>query len=120
MHVCDRVIDMEIVLDIHGLHKLPGIYIQQEPRKHCCRLDKGSFLASLESTSISHPGKGPPHSRCLLNVHVSIHAFKGLIQVKWLESGFRGAKILGIIHSIVALVLMSIEVRDRPTHLIPK
>ena len=106
MHISNRVINMEIIFYIHGVHKLPGVYVEQETRNHSSGLYQRAFLTSLESSSISHPCQGSPHCGCLLNVHVSIHAFKSFIKVQWSKLRLRCTEVLWVIHFIVSLILV--------------
>jgi len=110
MHVRDGVVNVEIVLYVHGVHELPGVDVQKETRKHGCRLDQRTFLPALEGTSVSHPGEGTPHLGGLLNIHVGIHTFEGLVQVEGSETGLGCPEVLGVIHPVVGLILMLIQI----------
>lgn len=110
VHVCYRVIDMEVVFNVHCVHKLPRVDVKKKAGQHGRRLYQTSLLSALESASVRHPADGPPYLRGLLDVHMSVHTLKGLVQIKGCEPRLRRAKVLRLIHAIVDLILVLVQI----------
>ena len=54
----------------------------------------------------------------LLDFLVDWDKFEGCIKVKLFEFGLSCAKILGVVHPVVLLILVSVQIRDGPHSLV--
>lgn len=79
MHICNGMINMEIILNIHGIYEFPWVNIHQESAQQCSWLYHGSFLTPLKSFGISEPCESPSNTWSFLNIHMCVHMFQGLI-----------------------------------------
>jgi hypothetical protein len=51
---------------------------------------------------------------------MSVHTHKSFVQIEWNKDGLDVCKVLTIVHSIVELILKSVEVTDGPFDLEPE
>jgi len=107
---------VKIVGNVHVVHKLPRVNIHKHPLQTSCSLHHASFMSALKCLGIGEVGKPPPDLSGALYILVNIHALQSLVKIKGSKLGLSGSKILGIIHSVIKLVLKSIEVRGSPSY----
>lgn len=110
VHVRDGVVNVEIVLDIHCVDELPRVNVEQESRQKSSRLNERAFLASLEGAGVCHPRNSSADLRSLLDIHVSIHAGQGLVEIKWSKARLCSAEVFRVVHAIVDLILVLVEI----------
>lgn len=118
MHISNRVINMEIIFNIHSIYEFPWIDIHQNSGQYCAWLNNWPFLASFKCSDICKPRNCFPYLRNFLNIHMHVHIDYGLIQIERSELRLGCSKILRIIHTIVNLVLVSIEITYGPFNFI--
>ena len=105
---------MEIILQLQNINKFSTVLIEQEPLHKLISLQNRSFLATLHHCGICEVRKRSTQLAGLLNILVNLHALKCTVEIKREKFGFCCPKILRIIHTVVLLVLVSVQVTDCP------
>jgi hypothetical protein len=77
------------------------------------------LLASLHKLSVSEILDRSHHLVSLLDVLMNLHAFHRFFKVKGCEPWLCCTEELRVVHSVVFLVLVSIEIANGPFNLVP-
>ena len=74
--------------------------------------------APFKGFCVGEVGEQAPQLVGFLDVLVHVHAVEGGIQVEGNEAGLGLTEVVGVVHAVVLLVLVAVEVADRPAHLV--
>ena len=118
MNISDRVVNVEVLLQVQRIDKLPRVLVEHEACDQGRCLHLAPSASSLQEGNVFKPGQGPFEAIYFLDVLVDGHQFQGSVQVKFLKDGLRCAEVLRISHLVVLLVLVAVQIRDSPVSLI--
>ena len=116
--VRDGVVDVKIFLQVQCVDELPRVLVEHEARDQGLGLNLRALAASLEEGDILEPGHGPAELTSLCDVLVHRDEFQGFVEIVLLELGLCIAKVLGVVHAVVLLVLVPVQIRDAPDGLV--
>ena len=74
MHICNRMVYVEIVGDVHRVYELPRVYIHQHSLQRSSSLHQTSLMPTFKSLGISEISQHPPELCGFLNVLMDVHA----------------------------------------------
>ena len=118
VHVCNRVVDVEVVLEVERVHKFPRVLVEHEAGDEGRCLHLRPLGTPLEHPHVLEPGYGSSELAYFHDVLEDWDQFDGLFQVESLEFGPYVAKVLRVDHSVVLLVLVPVQIRDGPFSLV--
>ena len=119
VHICDRVVDMEIVGDVHGVDEFPGINVHEHSLEQGGGLHHRPLVSPLESFGVGKIGEHSSQFGGFLNILMNIHALQSLIEIKRYELGLGVSKVLIVVHPVVGLILEPVQIAHSPSDLEP-
>ena len=114
MDIGNRVVNVEVFLKVESVDKLPRVLIQHEPGNDRSGLHLGTPRASLKYRNVLKPSHGASEESSFLDVLIDRDELESFIEVKLLKVRPCCAKILGVIHPVVFLILIAVQIRDGP------
>lgn len=119
MHISHRVVNVEVIMQVHTINKLPRVLVKQDPLEYCDSLHLTSLLAPLQDSNVFVVTDHLLDEVCLVDLMVCLHALHCSIQIKWFKPWPSRPKVLLIIHPVVNLLLVPIQIRDSPIDFVP-
>ena len=108
MHVGERVVDVEVFLEVESVGELIRVLVEHDSLDQGLCLHLATLVTSLKYRHIFEPCQSTAEATRPLNVLIDWHEFKSLIQVKVFKLRLGLPEVLRVTHTIVLLVLPSV------------